>query len=286
MDHGASPLPSVVRTGATMMTDRTVAPSAADPDLAEGIRRGLLVGLAVLAVVLPPSLRFGRPAGAPMAAAFVAAPTGAVVAGPRYADFGAETPSPDARHVADWAADSGDHANTDFVIVDKRYARVYVFDAQARLRAATPVLLGAASGDDSVVGIGSRPLADVRPEERTTPAGRFVAERGRNALGEDVVWVDYAAAVSMHRVRTTSPSERRLERLATPSITDNRISYGCINVPVAFFEAYVAPTFAHHHAVVYVLPEVKAIEQVFGSYDVAAAHGASHASLRNRTVNW
>ena len=268
-----------------MATDRTVAPTADYPDLAEGIRRGLLVGLAVLAMVIPPSLRFGRPASAPTAAAFVAAPTGARAAGPHFADFGAETPSPDARHVADWAADTGDHANTDFVIVDKKYARVYVFDAQARLRAATPVLLGAASGDDSVVGIGSRPLADVRPEERTTPAGRFVAERGRNALGEDVVWVDYAAAVSMHRVRTTNPSERRLERLATPSIADNRISYGCINVPVAFFETYIAPTFARHRAVVYVLPEVKPVAQVFGSYDVAAAHAPLLTSLRRQTVN-
>ncbi len=275
-----------------MTSNRSLAALAADPELAEGIRRGLLVGLAVLAVVIPPS-RFGRPAGAPIAAVSMAAPTQAPVAGPRFADFGTDTPSPDARHVADWAADSGNHANGAFVIVDKKYARVYVFDAQARLRAATPVLLGAAPGDDSVAGIGSRPLAEVLPAERTTPAGRFVAERGRNALGEDVVWIDYDAAVSMHRVRTTTPSERRLERLATPTIDDNRISYGCINVPVAFFEAYIAPTFAQHRAVVYVLPEVKPVQQVFGSYDVAAARSADsgtketpmHASLRIRTVN-
>jgi hypothetical protein len=63
---------------------------------------------------------------------------------PRFADFGSESPSPDARHVADWVADSGDNAGGEFVIVDKTYARVYVFDAQARLRGATPVLLGAA----------------------------------------------------------------------------------------------------------------------------------------------
>ena len=42
------------------------------------------------------------------------------------------------------------------------------------------------------------------PEERTTPAGRFVAERGQNLRGEDVVWIDYDAAVLMHRVITTS----------------------------------------------------------------------------------
>jgi hypothetical protein len=130
-------------------------------------------------------------------------------------------------------------------------------------------LLGFARGDDSVPGIGLRPIAEVRPEERTTPAGRFVAERGRNLKGEDVVWVDYDAAVSMHRVRATQPSERRLERLATPTVDDNRISYGCINVPVEFYEAYIRPTFATRRAIVYVLPDSKPVRQVFGSYDVA-----------------
>ncbi|MDB5807900.1 MAG: hypothetical protein JWN94_22, partial [Betaproteobacteria bacterium] len=110
--------------------------------------------------------------------------------------------------------------------------------------------------------------------ERTTPAGRFIGERGHNARGEDVVWVDYDAAVSMHRVLTTNRAERRAERLATPSIADNRVSFGCINVPVAFYERLIRPAFAHDKAIIYVLPEVKSIKQVFsGAYDVAAAHG-------------
>jgi hypothetical protein len=195
-----------------------------------------------------------------------------VAGAPRLADFGTETTSPDTRHVADWIADSRDNAGLDFVIVDKKYARMYIFDADARLRASTPVLLGAARGDDLVPGIGSRPIAEVRPEERTTHAGRFIAERGRNLRGEDVVWVDYDAALSMHRVLTTNPKDRRLERLATPTVDDNRISFGCINVPTAFYETYIRPTFATHRAVVYVLPEVKSVQQVFGSYDVTAAH--------------
>ena len=188
----------------------------------------------------------------------------------RSADFGQASPSSDARHIADWIADSRDNANADFIVVDKRDAKAYVFDAEARLRGASPVLLGSALGDDSVPGIGLRPIAEVCPEERTTPAGRFVAERGRNLQGDDVVWVDYEAAVSMHRVRATKPSERRLERLATPTVDDNRISYGCINVPVAFYEAYVRPTVATRRAIVYVLPDIKPVQQVFNSYDVTA----------------
>ena len=191
------------------------------------------------------------------------------------ADFGSISPSKEARRLANWVAHTHDNGNADFMIVDKRHAKVYVFDASAKLRGASPVLLGAAKGDDSVPGIGSRPLSQVRPEERTTPAGRFVAERGRNLKGEDIVWVDYDAAVSMHRVRASNPTERRLERLATPTIADNRISYGCINVPVSFYESHVKPTVAKQRVIVYVLPEVKSMQQVFGSLDIASGHRTS-----------
>lgn len=199
--------------------------------------------------------------------------------GARFAEFGSSKASADARHVADWVADSRDNGDAEFIIVDKPAAKVYVFDLQARLQAETPVLLGAAIGDDSVPGIGTRPIANVLPQERTTPAGRFVAERGRNTDGEDVVWVDYDAAVSMHRVRNGNPQERRLARLATPTIDDNRISYGCINVPVAFYDSHISPIFKSRRAIVYVLPETRSVQQTFGSYDVASAYAQRVSAL-------
>ncbi|MFG5410198.1 L,D-transpeptidase [Piscinibacter sakaiensis] len=180
------------------------------------------------------------------------------------------------RRIADWAADSGDAGTMDFIVLDKRRAHVYVFAPEGRLRAHTPVLLGAAPGDDSVEGIGQKPLHEVRPEERTTPAGRFVGQSGLNAHGEDVFWVDYQAAVSMHRVRELEPSERRLHRLATPTVEDNRISYGCINMPVEFFETVMLPTFKGRRAMVYVLPEERSFAEVFPmAYDVTARHAAA-----------
>lgn len=206
---------------------------------------------------------------------------GKVPAHVRFADFGTHGPSPDSRHLADWIADSRDNGNMDFIIVDKKQATLYVFDTQARLRGASPVQLGAAVGDDTVPGIGARPIAEVRPEERTTPAGRFVGERGHNARGEDIVWVDYDSGVSIHRVLTTSPEERRLERLASKSLTDKRISWGCINVPVVFYENVVRPTFLSHRALVYVLPDIKPMQQVFGSYDVIVKHGLQQSILQH-----
>ncbi len=82
----------------------------------------------------------------------------------------------------------------------------------------------------------------------------------------------YDATFSIHRVVTSSARERRLLRLATPGVDGKRISYGCINVPVAFYERHVRPIFAAGRAPVYVLPELKPVQQVFGSYDVGVSH--------------
>jgi hypothetical protein len=230
------------------------------------ILKGVLVGVAAGALVLP--LVVSR---APSRSPGIIATAAAVAPVSRRADLGDATASDDVRAIADWIAATGDAGGGPFVVVDKQYAQLHVFDAGARLTASTPILLGGARGDDTVPGIGSRPIEKVLPEERTTPAGRFVGERGMNARGEDVVWVDYDSGVSMHRVLTTDPSERRLERLATPTHEDNRISWGCINVPVAFYEAELRPMFATRKAIVYVLPEIRTLAEVFGMREPAAA---------------
>lgn len=185
----------------------------------------------------------------------------------KRANFARESASPDARHVADWVVDSGDNLNMPFMIVDKVDARVFAFTADGHLIGSSAALLGAARGDDSAPGIGSKKMATIRHEERTTPAGRFVATLGRNARGVEILWVDYDNAISLHRVVTSKPEERRLQRLATPTPLDNRISYGCINVPVKYFENVVRPVFAGANGIVYVLPETRSIQNEFGLYD-------------------
>ena len=244
------------------------------------LRRGITAGAVVVAVVMPSgTLHESRRMGV----LGYAAPSSPMV-GAHFADFGTESASYDARHLADWIADSRDNADQAFVILDKKFARLYVFDKAAKLRAVSSVLLGAARGDDTVPGIGSRPIAEVRPEERTTPAGRFVAERGHDAHGQDVVWVDYDAAVAMHRVVTTNLQEHRLERLASPTVADKRISYGCINLPADFYDVQIRPIFAASRAIVYVLPESKPVEQVFKSYDARAAHRVGPVRLGKTTA--
>jgi hypothetical protein len=172
-------------------------------------------------------------------------------------------PGPDVVQLVHRAVAAQDNRGHAFAVVDKKRARVHVFGGDGSLRGSSPVLLGLAKGDDSVPGIGERPMAQIRPHERTTPAGRFASEPGVNASGEDIVWVDYDAAVSMHRVRTTNKADRRLERLATPTVADNRISYGCINVPAAFYDAFVKPALGRNRGVVYVMPETDSAERRF-----------------------
>jgi len=193
----------------------------------------------------------------------------------KLANFEQARASGDARHVANWVVDSGDNRRMPFAIVDKRDAQVFVFDADGRLRGAAPALLGLARGDDSVPGIGNRKLSSIRPDERTTPAGRFVAALGSNARGEEILWIDYDGAVSMHRVIAT---KNRLARLATPTPLDNRISYGCINVPTKFYENVVRPAFTGTNGIVYVLPETKPASKVFASYDVEEKHAREQAA--------
>lgn len=170
--------------------------------------------------------------------------------------------SADARDTVAWVQRQPQLAGQPFVVLDKRLAHAWVFDAQARLAGATPVLLGSARGDDSVPGIGEKPIASILPHERTTPAGRFQLEPGKNTKGESIYWVDYDAAVSLHRVRSVSATERRLERLATRDPDDNRISYGCINVPERFYNEVIDTLFAPGKGAIYILPETRALSTV------------------------
>ncbi len=181
----------------------------------------------------------------------------------RSADFLGEAASDDARETADWVVRTGDNQGRPFIIVDKKATKVFVFDGRANLRGATMALLGLAVGDESAPGVGERKLSQIRPEERTTAAGRFVASFGLNLAGQDVLWIDYNAALALHRVLGASTSQHRLERLAPRSALSRRITFGCINVPVKFYEDVVQAEFRGTAGVVYILPETRPIHEVF-----------------------
>ncbi|WP_233263154.1 hypothetical protein [Cognatiluteimonas profundi] len=177
--------------------------------------------------------------------------------------------SQEVQYVAQWVADSGDNAGMPYIIIDKVNAKVFVLDVHGRLQGTAPALLGMVPGDGTVAGIGDQKLSAIRPEERTTPAGRFVASLGPDLHGKDILWVDYANALALHRVVKGTPVERRAQRLASATADDNRISYGCINVPVKFYDTVVNPAFTHNSGVVYILPEMSPARDMFGPHEAA-----------------
>ena len=168
--------------------------------------------------------------------------------------------------MADWVVASADNGSLSFAIIDKKQAEIFVFDTEGRRLGAAPALLGLGVGDDSVPGVGDRPLSAIRPQDRTTPAGRFVTSLGRQPGHPNFLWVDYKNAVALHRVVKGRPKDRRAERLASPTPADNRITFGCINLPVDFYEQTVLPAFKGSKGVVYVLPESKTMQAFFPKY--------------------
>lgn len=214
------------------------------------------------------------PSGASTALAAAAVALGLLFAGASQAQEGFRPPpAPDrladagassaAQQVATWVTETGDNQGLPFLVIDKLDARVLAFDREGRLLGASPALLGLAHGDVSPPDIGARPLSDIAPEDRITPAGRFLASMGENLGGKSILWIDYDAALSLHPVITTRAADRRQQRLTTTTAEDNRISYGCVNVPAEFYERIVEPAFTGTMGVVYILPEHRSLSDVF-----------------------
>lgn len=170
------------------------------------------------------------------------------------------------RQVVEWVVAAGDNQGLNFIIVDKVDAQLYLFGADGTLRATTPVLLGLAYGDDTPRGVGTKKLEAITPGERITPAGRFVTSPGEDLDGKALVWIDYAAAIALHRASDHKPGmtrRSRVERLASAVVRDRRVSFGCINVSSTFFDNFIAPTLGVVAGIVYILPESRSARVEF-----------------------
>ncbi|CAM3824938.1 L,D-transpeptidase [Polynucleobacter arcticus] len=180
--------------------------------------------------------------------------------------------SRDARNLAAWVIDSANNQDLPFIIIDKKEAKVFIFRPNGTFLASSPALIGRKIGDDITPGVGQKRLAEISIEERTTPAGRYLAGLGTSIDKSELVWIDYESGVSIHPVTTSNPSERRLERLASSRISDRRITYGCVNVSNRFYKEAIHPTFENSSAIVYILPEVHSIKTVFGAEADSFSH--------------
>jgi hypothetical protein len=203
--------------------------------------------------------------GKALAAAWLAAALASAIAAPAQASQsqrqqpGAQL-SRDALELVERVTRTGDHQQLPFAVVDKKEARIYVFDAAGLLRGTSAALLGQTTGDESAPDVGEHAqTGNVPLAERTTPAGRFVSEPGRNRSGEHVIWVDYDSAFAIHRVRPGRSRLARLSRLDSSNPADRRVSLGCVVVAEQFYKQVVWRWLGQGRSVVYVLPESNSV---------------------------
>lgn len=61
---------------------------------------------------------------------------------------------------------------------------------------------------------------------------------------------------------------------------DNRITFGCINVPRAFYSKSLGPLFRKRGGYVYVLPDTRPLEEIFPRLRVQAVSNGSAPTSR------
>ena len=186
--------------------------------------------------------------------------------------------SSEVQAVQQWVATSGDNAGLPFIVVDKANAQVYAFTPFGQLKATAPILLGMGVGDAALVSQDA-PMSAIPPEKRITPAGRYPSRLVTDTHGKTVLLVDAANLITLHIVAKGTPAQRRAERLASVRKDDNRISFGCVNVPPKFFTEIVSPDFTPAKGLVYILPETRPAAQLFGFQPPATAPSAPQTAM-------
>lgn len=228
------------------------------------------VGAAIVATLLAGAAQAASPqkAGAVRDAVSVSSPDTAKIPSGE-----SDTQSDAVATLLRWVTTSGDNKSLPFIVVDKLGARISVFSAKGKLLGSAPALMGIGRGDDPPVVTRTTRMGQIPVEQRNTPAGRFVARFGPARGHPPVLWVDYANAIALHPVVNKNKKERRLERIKSADADDLRISFGCINVPASFFARTLKPQFKSKKSssVVYVLPETKALTEVFPGIVLQAA---------------
>jgi hypothetical protein len=181
------------------------------------------------------------------------------------ASFGIIKPSATAAIVADWIVGTKDAKGKPFFVVDKPSATAYIFDAAGKLQGAAPVLLGQNSKADVLPASGiNKTIEQTTKAEKVTPAGRFEGKVSPNAeYGSILTFLKLGNSVlAMHKTYLATASERRQQRLDTPTAEDNFVSYGCINIDAKFYKQFVETGFKDG-GVMYITPMTQSLESTF-----------------------
>ncbi len=146
-----------------------------------------------------------------------------------------------------------------FIIADKPNGMIHVFDKDGNVIAQDTALYGRDVGD--VLGSAS----SLEGGKKVTPAGKYALEAvklrdgGTYAGGYTLDLVgtnDGTGTIAIHAAYLGNVNEKRLERLASPDVKDNRVSYGCINTSHKTFLDKIIPNINKlNGGMVFVLPD-------------------------------
>ena len=76
-----------------------------------------------------------------------------------------------------------------------------------------------------------------------------------------------------------------MQRLNSPTPKDNRITFGCINVPAKFYAKVIRPLFGKTTGVVYILPETKPLSDVFWRFETDDFRRRAGSETRWQRIN-
>jgi|LakMenE18May11ns_1017448.scaffolds.fasta_scaffold9938680_3 hypothetical protein len=120
------------------------------------------------------------------------------------------------------------------IIADKKQATISVFYPETGQKITQPALFGKVKSDKLDMNVYDYPSKT----NYVTPSGSFKTSKTFSwRLGEDMlVFIKGQNAVAaIHPLWKGNPDQKRIERLKSPQIDDNRITGGCINVDSDFF---------------------------------------------------
>lgn len=167
--------------------------------------------------------------------------------------------SPMAQSVFTEMAATAQISGKGFIIADKPNGMIHVFDKDGNVIAQDTALYGRDVGD--VLGSAS----SLEGGKKVTPAGKYALEAvklrdgGTYAGGYTLDLVgtnDGTGTIAIHAAYLGNVNEKRLERLASPDVKDNRVSYGCINTSHKTFLDKIIPNINKlDGGMVFVLPD-------------------------------
>jgi len=142
-----------------------------------------------------------------------------------------------------------------FMVADKPNGMMHIFKEDGSHALSDPTLYGKDKGDVMEA------VSSLEGGAKVTPAGKFTLKTMKSEYAGKQMLVlveskDSTGYIAIHAADTSTPSEKRLDRLDTETAEDNRISYGCINTKHDTFVDKIVPNIdSLDGGLIFVLPD-------------------------------